>query len=217
MNANVDLADRMRQALLEDGRLSGQPIELTVTNGIATLRGTVHSHRRKLIAHEVVASFDGCRDVINEITVEPAGSVSDDEVAAHVRAALDAHADITDEVITVSVNNGAITLNGHTAGEWGRTVAEDVALSAKGVRSVQNLLVVDLAREIEDKALSHNIAEALRYARGLRDAEIHVAVSGNLAVLSGEVQHLWQKETAGTVARRFRILQVRNEIVVTGL
>ena len=89
-------------------------------------------------------------------------------------------------------------------------------MSARGVRSIQNLLVVDLAREIEDQALSHNIREALKWARGLRDAEIQVAVTGDTAVLSGEVGQLWQKETAAAVVRRFRIHRLRNDIVVTG-
>jgi hypothetical protein len=34
--------------------------------------------------------------------------------------------------------------------------------------------------------------------------------------LSGEVGQLWQKETAATVVRRFRIHRLRNDIVVTG-
>ncbi len=214
MTTDEDLAGRIRQAILEDGRLSEQPIELTVTDGIATLLGTVHSYRRKLAAHEIAASFDACRDVVNEITVEPAGAIPDEEVANYVRAALDAHADITKDVIAVAVNNGVVTLNGNVAIEWERTVAEDVALSARGVRSAQNLLVVDLGGEIEDQALSHNMREALKFARGLRDAEIQVAVAGNLAVLSGTVQHLWQKETAASVARRFRIRTIRNDILV---
>lgn len=215
MTADDVLADRIKRAIFEDGRLSEQTIELTVTKGIATLRGTVPSYRRKLIAHEIVASFDGCRDVINEITVRPPGEMQDAEVANHVRSALDAHADITGEVIAVSVTNGTVTLQGNVASEFERLVAEDVALSAKGVRGVQNHLVVDLTGEIEDQALSHNIREALKYARGLRDADIQVAVTGNLAVLSGSVQHLWQKEAASAVARRFRIRTIRNDIRVT--
>ena len=75
---------------------------------------------------------------------------------------------------------------------------------------------MDLTGEIEDQALSLNMREALKYARGLRDYDIRVAVTGSLAVLSGTVQHLWQKETAESVARRFRIRTIRNDILVTG-
>jgi len=57
---------------------------------------------------------------------------------------------------------------------------------------------------------------ALSYSRGLRDQGIDVAVVGDTAVLSGEVRELWHKEMAETVARRFRVREVRNDIVVTG-
>jgi osmotically-inducible protein OsmY len=216
MTEKEELAGRIRQAIRDDERLSGQPIELIDDDGVVTLRGTVQSHRRKLAAHEIAASFDGCRDVVNELTVEPSITVPDEEVANHARAALDAHADVTKEVIAVSVTDGVATLNGHVASEWERAIAEDVAMSVRGVRSVRNLLIVDLAREIEDQALSYNIRDALKWARGLRDSEIQVAVTGDTAVLSGEVEQLWQKETAATVVRRFRVRKLRNDIVVTG-
>jgi osmotically-inducible protein OsmY len=216
MIRDEELVGRIRNALLLNEVLSEHPIEVSVANGIATLEGTVQTYRRKLAAQEVAASFDGCRGVVNELKVEPSALSPDDEVANHVRAALDAHADITKEVVTVSVTGGVATLNGRVGSNWERTLAEDVALSARGVRSVQNLLTVDLPGEIEDQALSHNIREALKWARGLRDSEIQVAVTGDMAVLSGEVEQLWQKETAATVARRFRICKFRNDIVVTG-
>jgi osmotically-inducible protein OsmY len=216
MTENEELVGRIGQAILDDERLSGQPIDLTAEGGVVTLRGVVQSYRRKLAAHEIAASFDGCRDVINELTVEPATAVPDEQVANHARAALESHADITNEVIAVSATGGVVTLNGHVASEWERSIAEDVAMSARGVRSVQSLLVVDRAREIEDQALSHNIREALKWARGLRDVDIQVAVTGDTAVLSGEVAQLWQKETAAAVVRRFRIHRLRNDIVVTG-
>jgi len=214
MNSDEQMANRIRQALLTDGRVSEQPIELTAVNGVVTLRGTVQSYRRKLAAHEVAASFDGCRDVINDLTVEPPHRIGDEDIAKHVRAALGAHADITNEVIAVSVNDGVVTLNGHVASEWECSTAEDVAMSARGVRSAKNQLIVDLSREIEDQALSHNIREALKWARGLGDSAIEVAVTGDTAVLAGTVAQLWQKEAAEMVVHRFRVHRVRNEIVV---
>jgi osmotically-inducible protein OsmY len=216
MKEDEELVGRINRAMLGDDRLSGQRIDVGAVSGVVTLRGTVQSYRRKLAAHEIAASFEGCRDVVNELRVEPGSAVPDERVATHARTALEAHADITNEVIAVSVIDGVATLRGHVAGEWERSVAEDVALSARGVRSIQNLLVVDLAREIEDQALSQNIREALKWTRGLRDADIHVAVTGDTAVLSGEVAELWQKEAAAMVIRRFRIRSLRNDIMVTG-
>jgi len=216
MQKDEMLCGQIKQAIMLDGRLSEQPIEVTVQTGTATLTGTVQSHNRKLTAQLIAASFDGCRGVVNELKVKPPGHVSDERIAEYVRAALDARADITRETITVSVSNGIATLSGTAASHWERTLAEDVALGCKGVCLAKNLLVVNLDEQIEDEALCREIQAALTYARGLRDTDVRVAVNGDTAVLSGEVPTLWQKETAETVVRRFRVSQVRNEILVTG-
>jgi osmotically-inducible protein OsmY len=154
--------------------------------------------------------------VENQLSVVPPGPVSDTRIAEYVRAALDAHADLTSETIAVSASAGAVTLSGSVASHWERTLAEDVALGSKGVNAVKNLLMVSLDEQIEDEALCREIQATLAYTRGLRDTDIRVAVNGNAAVLSGEVPALWQKEMAETVTRRFRVSTVRNEIIVMG-
>ncbi len=214
MVSDKELSERILSALLSNESLSAHPVEVSVAGGIATLRGSVQSHRRKLMAQEIAAAFEGCRGVINELVVSPPGRVSDDDVARHVRAAMEAHADITKETITVSVSNGVVTLNGSASSHWERTQAEDIALGSKGVGDVKNLLLVDLDEQIEEEALAREIRATLAQTRGLIDADIRVAVSGSTAVLSGEVPTLWQKETAESVALRFRVSHVRNEITV---
>jgi osmotically-inducible protein OsmY len=210
-----ELGARIKRALFRDGRLSEQSVSVTVRQGVVTLAGSVHSYRRKLAAQEIAASFEGCRDVVNRLTVHPVSPLPDDQVAEYVRQSLEAHADITKEVITVSVRRGIVTLTGHVSNPFERLIAEDIALSVRGVRSAENLLSVDLDSAIEDEALCREIQSALSLARGLKDVNVRVAVSANTAVLSGTVGELWQKETAESVVRRFRPWSIRNEIVVT--
>ena len=210
-----ELGARIKRALFRDGRLSEQSVSVTVRQGVVTLAGSVQSYRRKLAAQEIAASFEGCRDVVNRLTVHPVSPLPDDQVAEYVRQSLEAHADITKEVITVSVRRGIVTLTGHVSNPFERLIAEDIALSVRGVRSVENLLSVDLDSAIEDEALCREIQSALSLARGLRDVNLRVAVSANTAVLSGTVGELWQKETAESVVRRFRPWSIRNEIVVS--
>ena len=210
-----ELGARIKRALFRDGRLSEQSVSVMVRQGVVTLAGSVQSYRRKLAAQEIAASFEGCRDVVNRLTVHPVSPLPDDQVAEYVRQSLEAHADITKEVITVSVRRGIVTLTGHVSNPFERLIAEDIALSVRGVRSVENLLSVDLDSAIEDEALCREIQSALSLARGLRDVNLRVAVSANTAVLSGTVGELWQKETAESVVRRFRPWSIRNEIVVS--
>lgn len=206
----------IREALTQDERLSADSLDVTVVAGVATLSGSVQSHRRKLVAIDVAESIRGCRGVVDQMVVEPPGVLTDEEVANHVRSVLAAHPDVSKEVVTVSVKKGIVTLQGHVASRWERELAGDLAVGARGVREVRNLLLVDLASKIEDEALTANIQHAISRTGGLRDSDIQVAVNANTAVLSGEVDDLWQRKKAEGVASRFRVTKVQNDIIVRG-
>lgn len=213
---DVELAVAIREALHHDDRLSADSVDVTVLSGIATLNGTVYSHRRKLAAIEVAESIDGCLGVIDKIVVNPPGSLRDEEIAANVRSSLESHEDVTKEVITVSVKAGIVTLQGNVASRWERELAQDVALGARGVREVRNMLLVDLSHKIEDEALTTTIQHAISRTSGLRNQPVQVAVNANTAVLSGEVIEPWQRRRAESVVSRFRVTEVRNDIIVRG-
>jgi osmotically-inducible protein OsmY len=217
MDTDELLCELIKHAFMRDARLSEQPIDVAVHQGTATLTGTVQTHNRKLAAQLVAASVEGCRGVVNDLQVKPPGHLSDERVAEYVRGALNSHADVTRETITVSASNGVVTLSGSAASHWERTLAEDLALGSKGVCAVKNLLVVNLDEQIEDEALCREIQAALAYTRGLRNANVSVSVDGATAVISGTVPSLWQKETAEAAVRRFRVSHIRNEITVTGV
>lgn len=211
-----ELAVRIRNALQHDERLSADAVEVIVLDRVATLSGSVQSHRRKMAAVDAAESIHGCRGIIDNIVVSPAGVMRDDDIAANVRKALDSHADVTREVITVSVGAGVVTLQGNVASRWERDLAGDVAFGARGVRDVKNLLLVDLGNKIEDEALTTTIQDAIAHTRGLHDCGIRVAVNANTAVLSGEVKELQQRRHAEAVAARFRVTDIRNEIRIDG-
>ena len=216
IQTDAALAKRVRAAFTKDERLSAQPIRVAVKGGVVALTGTVQTHRRKLAAFEIAASFEGCRDVMNGLIVEPVAGILDEEVAGNVRAALDAHADITKATVAVSVAAGEATLTGHVGSHWEHVIAEDVARSARGVRDVTNLLVVDLMERIEGSQLSQDIVEALAATAGLKDADVQIAVSDSAVVLSGEVARVWHKAAAEAVVKRFWHRRVQNDIAVTG-
>ena len=213
---DVELAVAVRESLMRDDRLSAHSIDVSVVKGVVTLRGDVSSYRRKLAAIEIVESIDGCRDIVDGITVIPSVSIPDTEIAENVRRALETHADITKEVITVSARSGNVKLEGRVASTWERALARDVALGVRGVRGVTDLLLVDLGGKIEDEALMRNIQAAISESNELKDTNVRVAVTASTAVLSGEVPALWKKRRAEEIASRFRVTRVRNDVVVNG-
>lgn len=210
------LAGWIRDELRRDARVSEHSIDVSVHNGMVTLQGAVQSFRRKLVAQEIASSYEGCRGVVNELHVRPPGPLSDTEIAGHVRAMLDAHADITKAAITVTVKDGEVTLAGNVGNHAERTLVVDMVMSVRGVRSVLDVMVVDLRQQNDDQSLSRQIEAELARTRGLHGANIKIAVNGGTAVLSGRLAQLWQKEMAEVVACRYPLRAVRNDIVVEG-
>ncbi len=216
MVSDDDLKSMIETELLNDERLSSHPIEVQVKDRIVTLSGNVQTFRRRLAAHEIASHCEGIRDVVNNLNVTPVAALADTEILDHVRAALNANADVTKETVQVQVVGGKVTLTGNVGSYWERAVAEDVARASRGVREVENLLLVDLETKIADEELANAIKAALSRARGLSGENVAIAMQNALAVLSGQVRHLWQKEVAETVVRRFGLLHVKNDIEVTG-
>jgi osmotically-inducible protein OsmY len=214
VRSDDELVEDVRRLLIQDGQLAEHPIHVEANRGIITLAGSVLSYRRKQLAGRIAASVHGCRTVINNLEVRPTGTVADAEIVEHVRAALRAHADITKAAITVNTSMGTVTLHGTVGSAWERAIAEDVALSCRGVRRVSNNLIIDPVIKVEDGAIAREITTALSHTAGLQNAQVRVAVSGGTVVLSGEVEELWQRERAEEVAERYRLISVRNDIEV---
>jgi osmotically-inducible protein OsmY len=214
MLTDENLAELIKIAIKRDERVYLQPIDVSVDDGIVTFTGTVRSHRRKEVAYEIASSFEGCRDVVNKLVIDPAAPLPDMEVAKNIVSSLNANADIDSDAINVVVMNGVASLNGVVGSQWERHVAEEVARSIRGVRDVENQIAVNPMAEIDHEILAREIKTALDHARGLRDVNIEVNISGKTVVLLGVVYDLLQKETAERVVRRFGLQDIRNEIIV---
>jgi osmotically-inducible protein OsmY len=213
--ANDEVIEALvREALLGDGRLSSQTIEVSVREAVVFLRGSVPSYRRKLLAVRLVGSVRECRDVVNELEVEPTEVVDDERIALSTRAALDLHADIDKHTITVAVRGGSVTLRGTASSEWERLLAEDIALAVRGVRRVLNLVLVDPEGRLEDQVLQARVQSALERALITDHAVIETAVDQGGIVLSGRVANLALKQLAHDLAQQYSPRLVRNDIVV---
>lgn len=212
--ADQELTERIRQRLLDDTRLAEGPIEVASLDGIVTLKGAVRSFRRKLLAEKIASSARGCRGVLNDLSVQPDGPVPDEHITTFVRDSLAAHADIPEGTTSVNASLGTVTLSGTVPSHWVRRIAEDVALSCRGVRKVNNLLMVDRGASIADLALAESVQIALAAAAGLKGTDVRTTVSGDTVVLTGEVDELWQSERAEDIAGAQGLRSVRNEIVV---
>jgi osmotically-inducible protein OsmY len=132
----------IEDALAWNATLHASTITVSVKAGVVTLDGSVDSYWKKLSAKETVSHVRGVVEVINNILVVPTKKVTDERIAEEIKAAFDRNVAVEAESVSISVENGIVTLSG-TVKNWGeRTAAFFTALYTKGVVHVDDRLSV---------------------------------------------------------------------------
>jgi osmotically-inducible protein OsmY len=137
-----DIAAAAARALQWDALLVPEKIDVTVSKGWITLKGTVDWQYKKQEAERVVRNLPGVKGVSNLVLVEP--KVQPAEIKKQVEQALVRSAQTDAERISVEVEGSRVTLKG-TVRAWAeRQEAERAAWRAPGVTMVDNRITVGL-------------------------------------------------------------------------
>jgi osmotically-inducible protein OsmY len=116
--------------------------EIEVNAGIVTLRGTVDSYWKKLHAQDLVASEAGVIAVNNHLAIVPTGEFIDEDIAEDIMKSLESRSAVSAEHVTVSVQDGHVTLTGVVPSWAAKQAAYRAALFTFGVLEVENLISV---------------------------------------------------------------------------
>jgi osmotically-inducible protein OsmY len=138
-----ELQDRVLKAL-EFDPLDRAAIGVTVSHGVVTLQGRVHSRREVWLAERVTHAIPGVRGLANELEVEPVDGARETN-AALAEAALNALAwyrVVPTGTVKVIVADGYVTLTGMVADSHQRGAAERAVRGLRGVRGVWNALKI---------------------------------------------------------------------------
>ncbi len=139
--------------------------------------------------------------------------LSDARTTAAVRAAFRLNQALMDEAVSVSSEDGVVTLRGAVASAAVRSRAEQVAGATPGVRQVVNHLKIvavlvpspgdarTLGEGLDDRSLDVKVRMALKLNRVLEGSAIEVAVFRKQVTLTGEVATRAQREEALRTAR----------------
>jgi osmotically-inducible protein OsmY len=128
--------------------------------------------------------------------------------------------------VRADVRNGVATLNGTVASEADKQRAEQAAKRVEGVSRVRNALVVQqqpatIGDHLEQRtravgpSTDDAIESRLRADRRLSAHDIEVRTRDDVVTLTGEVNSVSERETAGRIAAEVAAgIEVRNQLTV---
>lgn len=193
---DTTITDAVEDELMIDPGVPSYAIDVTAREGVVTLTGSVGNLLAKDRAGYIAETVKGVRAVINRVEVSPAPALSDQDIRKEVVQAL-AEDPATDSYeVQVTVKGQRVQLAG-TVDSWAeRELCETVAKGVKGVRAVENLIVVDYKTQRADSEIKQDIEQRLRWNALVYDGMIEVAVKGGKVSLSGTVGSAAEKRHA---------------------
>jgi osmotically-inducible protein OsmY len=196
-------------------------VQSAVDDGIVTLTGTVDLYQQKLDAAKRVRKAEHVDGVRNLIDV--ASSAPDRELAAKLDRKLHYDRIGYDNLfnyVTVSVDEGVVTLTGETMNDVGRDSALSLVRNTPGVNDVVDQIRVAPASNFDDRIrvaatrAIYNDPVLSRYGSDPA-APIRIVVSNGHLALYGTVENAMDKAIAGIRAGEvFGVFSVQNNLQV---
>ena len=132
------LAERVAHVLNWNVSAEAKNIQAEVQNGLVTLGGELEYHFQRKNILDQIEHVAGVVNVIDQMTVKPKVSASD--VEERIKDALNRHAEIESDNVTVRVLDGTVTLEGTAESLDEMDRIEQAAWAGPGVTNVINNL-----------------------------------------------------------------------------
>ncbi|MGD2111094.1 MAG: BON domain-containing protein [Phycisphaerae bacterium] len=202
-----ELRRKVKDALLRDPAADAYELDVTVTDGVVTLTGTVDSWQERQLSAAVAKGVDGVRDLRNKITVDHKMDRSDYEILTEIRARLANDVRVDDAMIKVEVNNGNVKLDG-AVGSLAEKRRARIDSSVAGVGDVDDTGLEikwwardEMRRKTDyisrtDEKIKAAVDAAFLYDPRVLSFGPKVEVKGGTVTLTGTVDNLRAKQAA---------------------
>jgi osmotically-inducible protein OsmY len=239
MDVDSDILEQAQAALNGVGRIDTRttPVAIYFSDGVLTAEAEMPDVAAKKLALEALAAVPGVRGIVDRLHVTPAERMEDGEIRDLMRDALlqdPALANIAlYEVvkgerlivrdppgaglnsITITVEDGIVTLDGDVPGLAQKRLAGVLAWWVPGSRDVINGIAVTPPEEDNDEEITEAVRVALEKDPFVNAGQVHVRTRNSEVVLDGLVPGEPEKDMAEFDAWYvFGVDRVDNRIVV---
>jgi len=217
MKIDRDLQKDVMDELRWEPDINETNIGVAVKDGVVTLSGYVDSYIEKVNAERAAARVDGVKAVVEEIKVKLPSSYecSDEDLAQAALGALEWDVLIPKDRVKILVQDGRVTLKGEVDWRYQKEEAENIVCCLRGVRSVNNEIIVKPPPSVKPQDVKAKIEGALQRNAILDARQIKVETEGSKVILSGTVRSWAEKEQARQAAWAAPgVTQVENKIIV---
>jgi osmotically-inducible protein OsmY len=190
------VSDAVEDELRVDRAVPVSLINVSTTDGVVTLDGTVGSILAKERAARIARTVKGVRAVVNKIKVDPPFMRTDLEIREDVEDALLTDPATDSYEIDVKVDDNVVNLSGTVESWEEKRLCEKVAQGVKGVKDVNSRIVVAWPESRSDHEIKAEVEEALDWDAFVDNALIDVKVKDGKVILSGTVGSAAEKRWA---------------------
>jgi len=151
-NADTWIGRKVKLALLFHRHVTGRGTDVSVTDGVVTLRGIASSTAQKELTSEYASDIEGVTEVKNQMTVAASpetvertmGEKMDDaSITAQVKMALFTHRSTSAIKTTVTTRDGEVTVSGIARNDAEKSLVTKLVEGIQGVNGVKNQMTVE--------------------------------------------------------------------------
>ena len=192
---DADIAQAIQRHFQDVGPLRSEHLQVSVTNGVAMVSGSVGNLLAKERAIGIAETVRGVRSVVDQVAVVPV-TRTDAQLGSDVSHALQRDPTTRSYTIATAAKDGKVTLSG-TADSWQqKNLFTDVAAAVPGVKSVDNGVAVHYVAARSESEIAADVQARIANDVWLDGSTFTVTVTGKTVRVRGVAASVAQKARA---------------------